>query len=73
MNLIADESVDYRIITYLRQNACDVFAIIDNEAFIPDTEVLKKSVSANALLITEDKDLGELVFRLKLQHSEYFC
>jgi predicted nuclease of predicted toxin-antitoxin system len=69
MTLLADESVDYRIITFLRKQNFEVFAIIDNNASISDMDVLKKSNQKSALLITEDKDFGELVFRLKLKHS----
>lgn len=69
MNILADESVDYRIISYLRKHSFDIVAIIDNEASISDTEVLKKANEKNALLITEDKDFGELVFRLRLPHK----
>jgi len=69
MKIVADESVDYRIINFLRTNSFDVTAIIDNHASISDTEVLRKSNEQNALLITEDKDFGELVFRFKLKHN----
>lgn len=69
MNIVADESVDYRIIRYLRQQSFNVIAIIDNNASITDTKVLDKANDQNALLITEDKDFGELVFRLKLKHN----
>ena len=69
MKILADESVDYRIITFLRKHSFDIIAIIDNDASIPDIEVLRKANEQNALLITEDKDFGELVFRLKLKHK----
>ncbi len=69
MNILADESVDYRIISFLRKHSFNVIAIIDNDASIPDTEVLEKANEQNALLITEDKDFGELVFRLKIAHK----
>lgn len=69
MVLLADESVDYRIVRFLREQDFTVIAIIDNDASISDVEVLQKAKEANVLLITEDKDFGELVFRLKLRHS----
>ncbi len=68
MILVADESVDYRIVTFLREQNFTILAIIDNDASIPDLEVLQKANEHKALLITEDKDFGELVFRLKLEH-----
>jgi predicted nuclease of predicted toxin-antitoxin system len=69
MKIVADESVDFRIISYLRRNSIDVVAIIENRPSISDIEVLKKANEKIALLITEDKDFGELVFRLKIQHK----
>ena len=69
MVLIADESVDYRIITFLRQRSFKVIAIIDDNASIADSEVLNISNNENALLITEDKDFGDLVFRMNFKHS----
>ena len=68
MRILADESVDYRIITFLRAQAFTVLAVIDNDASLSDLEVLQKANDEKILLITEDKDFGELVFRLKLQH-----
>ena len=47
----------------------NVLAIIDEDASITDIEVLKKANEHNALLLTEDKDFGELVFRSKLVHK----
>ena len=35
---------------------------------IKDTEVLKLARDKQYLLITEDKDFGELTYRLKLEH-----
>ena len=32
MRILADESVDYRIITFLRAQAFTVLAVIDNDA-----------------------------------------
>ena len=69
MNILTNESVDYRIINYLRQHSYRVVAIIDKDASISDEEVLNKANDKKALLITEDKDFGELVFRLKIKHS----
>jgi predicted nuclease of predicted toxin-antitoxin system len=68
MMLVADESVDFNIIKSLRQQGLDVFAIFEEQPSITDEEVLSIAVNSNALLITEDKDFGELVFRLKLPH-----
>jgi len=69
MNLLADESVDSGITEGLRKKGINVFSIAEESGGIKDTEVLELAVKNNALLITEDKDFGELAFRLKFQHE----
>ena len=66
--IVADESVDFRIVIQLRQIGLTVYAIVEQQPSIKDEEVLSIANENDALLITEDKDFGELVFRLKLPH-----
>ncbi len=68
MKIVADESVDFTIIKNLRDQGLEVIAIFEERPSITDEEVLGIAVNLKALLITEDKDFGELVFRLKLPH-----
>lgn len=68
-SIVADESVDFRIVTYLRERGFLIFAICESTPSISDDEVLKIAVGYNALLLTEEKDFGELVFRLQLPHQ----
>jgi predicted nuclease of predicted toxin-antitoxin system len=67
-SIIADESVDYLIVKTLRQVGYSVLAIVEISPSISDADVLKMAVENNALLITEDKDFGELVYRLGMKH-----
>ncbi len=69
MALIADESVDSGIVKGLRQKGIVVFSIAEECWGIKDSEVLKIACEKQSLLITEDKDFGELAFRLKFQHK----
>ncbi len=69
MNLIADESVDYGIVKRLRECNYLVYSIQDNNSGVSDDVVLKIANEHNCLLITEDKDFGELTYRLKLAHK----
>ena len=68
MNLVADESVDFGIINKLRQKGIVVFSVCEDFSGIKDTEVLKVAKDKQCLLITEDKDFGELTYRLNLEH-----
>lgn len=69
IKIVIDESVDYAVVDRLKKNDFDVYAIIDEQPSISDKEVLSIAINKNALLITEDKDFGELVFRFKLLHK----
>ena len=68
MMLVADESVDFTIVDKLRASGLEVYAIVEQSPSITDEDVLSIAVRLNAPLITEDKDFGELVFRLRLPH-----
>src|SRR6478609_4654309 len=67
-SIVADESVDFRIVTELRKLGLNVYSISENKPGIKDSLVLDIAFEKGALLLTEDKDFGELVFRLQLKH-----
>ncbi len=69
MALVADESIDSGIVKGLRKKGIAVFSIAEECWGIKDSEVLKIAFEKDSLLITEDKDFGELAFRLKFQHK----
>ena len=60
--IVADESVDFRIVTALRSVGLIVYSVAEELPSINDISVLSIAVEKEALLITEDKDFGELVF-----------
>lgn len=63
MILLADESIDRQIVQRLRQDSYEVLYIAEIEPSITDEVVLERANERTALLITADKDFGELVFR----------
>lgn len=65
MNFLADESVDFPIIVRLREDGHVVLAVSELSPSISDDEVLDMANAQAMLLITGDKDFGELIFRLK--------
>ena len=69
MNLLADESVDRPIVERLRRDGHEVVYIAELAPGIIDDEVLETANSRNAVLVTTDKDFGELVFRRDAIHS----
>ena len=62
--IIADESVDSRIIRGLVEHGYSVYSVIIETHGITDSAVIKIAVEKNGFIITEDKDFGdELVYR----------
>ena len=68
MNFLADESVDQQIVEQLRLQGHEVFYVAEMEPSIPDDLVMQRANEHLALLLTEDKDFGELVYRQGLIH-----
>jgi|APCry1669188910_1035180.scaffolds.fasta_scaffold20668_1 predicted nuclease of predicted toxin-antitoxin system len=64
MNIVADEGVDLPIVVHLRQDGHNVVYIAEESPSITDDEVLMIANDRTSVLLTIDKDFGELVFRL---------
>ena len=69
MNLLADESVDRPIVARLRQDGHTVLSMVDLDPGVDDESVLRLANQNRALLLTADKDFGELVFRMGSIHT----
>ena len=69
MNLVANEGVDRPVVERLRQDGHDVVYVAELSPSITDEEVLQQANARSAVLLTADKDFGELVFRQGLVHS----
>jgi predicted nuclease of predicted toxin-antitoxin system len=69
VKIVADENVDKQIVDGLRTQGHDVLFIAELDPGIEDTYVLVRSQQLGAILITADKDFGELVFRQRMPHS----
>ena len=63
MNFLADESVDQPIVDRLRQDGHGVWSVAEMEPGLSDDAALDLANQETALLLTADKDFGELVFR----------
>ena len=63
MRILADESIDRQIVNLLRENGFDVMYIAEVDPSISDDEVFDLAALNADLLITADKDFGEIVFR----------
>jgi predicted nuclease of predicted toxin-antitoxin system len=66
MKFVADECCDDPLVTGLRSDGHDVVYIREVAAGSDDKIVLQISADQERILLTEDKDFGELVVRLNL-------
>jgi predicted nuclease of predicted toxin-antitoxin system len=66
MTFFADEGVDRQITERLRRDGYEVSYAAEMSPGIADKIVLTESRSSTSVLITADKDFGELVFRQRL-------
>lgn len=65
MKLLADENIAAPLVAELREEGIDTSYVAELASGITDDEVLEVARSEGRLLLTEDKDFGELVFRIK--------
>ena len=69
MKFLADESVDRQIVERLRQDGHEVLYVAETSPSISDDAVLEQANALQAVLITADKDFGELVYRQGRSHA----
>ena len=62
MNFMADESCAGPVIRALRDAGHDVIAIAEVARGATDEQVLERALKEKRVLITEDRDFGELVY-----------
>jgi len=66
MNILADENLESEIVTALRLAGHSVSDIKEIRPGVDDPEVLSIANRTDAILLTNDKDFGELVYRDRL-------
>jgi predicted nuclease of predicted toxin-antitoxin system len=66
MKLLADECCDALLVQGLRQDGHDVRYVTEFAPGEQDESILKQAAAEERILVTEDKDFGELVVRLSL-------
>jgi predicted nuclease of predicted toxin-antitoxin system len=70
MRLLANENFPKDAVDALRENGHDVFWVREEKPGINDQEVLRIAQSEKRLLVTFDKDFGELAFKERLNTAE---
>lgn len=63
MRFLVDECAGPKVAEWFRQQGHEVFSVFDEVRGIDDGFILDKAYSENWILITADKDFGEMVYR----------
>jgi len=62
MRFLADESCDFAVVLALRAAGHDVLAVAEVARGAKDPEVIRLARGEGRVLLTEDKDFGQLVY-----------
>jgi len=65
LKILADESVDFRIVKELINKGFEVISVLRSYQGASDKKVLELAREHTALLLTEDSDFGEWIFAHK--------
>ena len=65
MKFLADECCDADLVEALRTDGHDVRYVMETMRGASDTAVLRRAYDEGRIVLTEDKDFGELVYRLR--------
>ena len=65
MKFLVDECTDTQLVEFLRIEGHDVLYVMESMRGESDDVILARAYTEERILLTEDKDFGELVFRLR--------
>jgi predicted nuclease of predicted toxin-antitoxin system len=63
MRFLVDECTGPNVASWLRNNEYEVFSVFEDARGMEDDDIIQKAVEENWILITNDKDFGDKVFR----------
>ena len=66
MKFLVDENIEQKVVVYLRKEHHEVISISEISPSVDDKAVLKLANVDKRIILTNDKDFGELVFRLEM-------
>jgi predicted nuclease of predicted toxin-antitoxin system len=68
MRFLVDENLGPAVARWLRGQGYEVFSVYNELRGLDDDSLLQKAFAENWILITNDKDFGEKVFRERRPH-----
>ncbi len=68
MRFIVDESTGYSAARFLQEQGHNVAIVSDTMPEADDLAILQFAYAENRIVVTNDKDFGELIFRSQIPH-----
>jgi predicted nuclease of predicted toxin-antitoxin system len=68
MKFLVDECTGTSVVACLRDEGHDAVAVVEVMPEADDEEILARAVSEGRIVVTNDKDFGELVYRSGWEH-----
>lgn len=68
MKVLIDVSAGFSVGQVFAERGHDVLYVRDRDPRMPDTDILAWANEEQRIVVTQDKDFGELVYRLGEQH-----
>ena len=68
MRFLVDESTGFGVANYLYRQGHDVLIVTEIMPEADDSDILRRAVEESQIVVTNDKDFGELIFRSGQPH-----
>lgn len=68
MKFIVDECTGSSVAEFLKNNSFEVISIFNEFRGVSDDFILDKCINENYVLVTSDKDFGEMIFKQNKSH-----
>lgn len=69
MRFLVDECTGPAVARWLQESGHDVFSVYDQARGSSDAKIFSKAFAENRILLTNDKDFGELIYRERRPHK----
>jgi predicted nuclease of predicted toxin-antitoxin system len=69
MRFLVDESTGPAVAEWLRRQGHEVFSVYEQARGMDDNAIIQKASAENWILMTNDKDFGEKVYRERRPHK----
>jgi len=69
MKFLVDECTGKSVVVCLREAGHDAASVAEAMPHATDEDVLRRAVSERRIVVTNDKDFGELVYRSEWEHG----